>query len=91
MPPELREFLSGMEITLPAGRLISFGPSLYLCPEDMPDLKGLKVLRPGLELGQAKKGRFEPAHALALWLFFCIGECWCSFLWNIYFNGRMVN
>ena len=68
MPPELREFLSGMGITLPAGRLISFGPSLYLCPEDMPDLKGLKVLRPGLELGQAKKGRFEPAHALALWL-----------------------
>ena len=34
----------------------------------MPELKGLKVLRPGLELGQAKKGRFEPAHALALWL-----------------------
>ena len=68
MPPELRDFLSGMGITLPVGRLISFGPSLYLCPEDMPDLKGLKVLRPGLELGQAKKGRFEPAHALALWL-----------------------
>lgn len=68
MPSELRDFLSCMGITLPAGQLISFGPSLYLCPEDMPDLKGLKVLRPGLELGQAKKGRFEPAHALALWL-----------------------
>ena len=67
-PPELREFLKKMEISLPEGRLISFGPSLYLCPEEMPELKGLKVLRPGLELGQAKKGRFEPAHALALWL-----------------------
>ena len=26
------------------------------------------MLRPGLELGQLKKDRFEPAHALALWL-----------------------
>ena len=30
--------------------------------------KGLKVLRPGLHLGTAKKGRFEPSHALALTL-----------------------
>jgi len=28
----------------------------------------VKVLRPGLELGVLKKDRFEPAHALALWL-----------------------
>lgn len=68
MPAELMEFLDRMDVTLPEGRLISFGPSIYLCPADMPELKGLKVLRPGLELGQAKKGRFEPAHALALWL-----------------------
>ncbi len=67
-PKELTEFLQRMEITLPEGKFISFGQSVYLVPEDMPDLKGLKVLRPGLELGQAKKGRFEPAHALALWL-----------------------
>ena len=26
------------------------------------------MLRPGLELGELKKDRFEPAHALALWL-----------------------
>jgi NOL1/NOP2/fmu family ribosome biogenesis protein len=31
----------------------------------------LKVLRPGLELGEVKKDRFEPAHALALWLKTC--------------------
>ena len=37
----------------------------------MPELKGLKVLRPGLELGTVKKDRFEPAHALALWLKNC--------------------
>ena len=28
-------------------------------------------MRPGLELGVDKKGRFEPAHALALWLRDC--------------------
>ena len=32
----------------------------------MPDIRKLKVLRPGLELGTMKKDRFEPAHALAL-------------------------
>ena len=34
----------------------------------MPQIRGIKVQRPGLELGQVKKDRFEPAHALALWL-----------------------
>ena len=40
----------------------------------MPDIQKLKVLRPGLELGEVKKGRFEPAHALALWLGSCKNE-----------------
>ena len=53
---------------LPEGKLLSFGQTLYLAPEETPELRGLKVLRPGLELGQALKGRFEPAHAWALWL-----------------------
>ena len=37
----------------------------------MPEISRLKVLRPGLELGTVKKDRFEPAHALALWLKDC--------------------
>ena len=37
----------------------------------MPEINRLKVMRPGLELGTVKKGRFEPAHALALWLKEC--------------------
>lgn len=45
---------------------IRFGDNLYLAPRDMPGLKGLKVLRPGLHLGEIKKNRFEPSHALAL-------------------------
>ena len=38
---------------------------LYLLPEPI-SLQGLKVLRPGLCLGEFKKKRFEPSHALAL-------------------------
>ncbi|MCM1025040.1 MAG: RsmF rRNA methyltransferase first C-terminal domain-containing protein [Roseburia sp.] len=48
------------------GYYIRFGDHLYLAPEEMPGLKGLKVLRPGLHLGELKKNRFEPSHALAL-------------------------
>lgn len=47
-------------------RYLRFGDNLYLAPEAMPGLKGLKVLRPGLHLGELKKNRFEPSHALAL-------------------------
>lgn len=50
----------------PQGAKIKFGDQLYLVPEEMPSLKGLKVLRPGLHLGTLKKNRFEPSHALAL-------------------------
>ena len=71
MPPELADFLRELEITLPEGNLIASGSSLYLTPPDCPELRGLKTLRPGLELGTLKKGRFEPAHALALWLGTC--------------------
>lgn len=49
-----------------AGTYLTFGEQLYLGQEDMPALKGLKVLRPGLHLGTLKKNRFEPSHALAL-------------------------
>ncbi len=51
------------------GRIfLRFGDQLYISPQGMPSLKGLKVLRPGLHLGTLKKGRFEPSHALALFL-----------------------
>lgn len=45
---------------------LKFGDHLYLAPACLPNLKGLKVLRPGLHLGELKKNRFEPSHALAL-------------------------
>lgn len=39
---------------------------LFLLPNGLPSLKGLRALRPGLHLGTMKKNRFEPSHALAL-------------------------
>lgn len=50
------------------GIFVRFGEQLYLLPEGAPSLQGLKVLRPGLHLGTIKKNRFEPSHALALYL-----------------------
>jgi len=71
LPKLLAAFAKDMDIQLPAGKAITFGQSLYWAPEELPELRGLKVLRPGLELGELKKDRFEPAHALALWLKTC--------------------
>lgn len=59
---ELTESVSGKN---PDGRIL-FGEQLYELPAGMPDLSGLRVLRPGLHLGTVKKNRLEPAHALAL-------------------------
>lgn len=70
-PKEWQTFAKELGITLPPGKAVSFGTNLFWVPEETPDLKKLKVLRPGLELGEVKKGRFEPAHALALWLKDC--------------------
>lgn len=66
---EYEDFLQfqkeNMRIAL-EGVFLKFGDQLYLAPENMPALRGLKVLRPGLHLGTMKKNRFEPSHALAL-------------------------
>ncbi len=74
LPALWNSFAKELGIVLPAGKAVAFGQSLYLAPEEMPELRGLKVLRPGLELGTLKKDRFEPAHALALWLKNCASE-----------------
>ena len=71
LPKEWAAFAKEMEIRLPEGEAVLFGETLYWAPAGMPEVRALKVLRPGLELGCVKKDRFEPAHALALWLKDC--------------------
>lgn len=60
------------------GIYLLFGKQLYLSPKEVPSLKGLKVLRPGLHLGTLEKGRFEPSHALALYLSSGDTRCECN-------------
>ncbi len=71
LPRTWNDFAKDLGIRLPAGKAVQFGQSLFWVPEALPELRRLKVLRPGLELGTVKKDRFEPAHALALWLRDC--------------------
>jgi len=57
---------------LPPGEPVLFGEQLHWLPHaddgslGAADLDGLRTLRPGLHLAAVKKGRIEPAHALAL-------------------------
>ena len=48
--------------------LLLFGESLYALPfpADTMSFEGMRVLRPGLQLGTAVKGRFVPAHSLGM-------------------------
>lgn len=66
---KLKEFHAWEEETLAEplkGEYIFFGEQLYRIPESCPLLKGLKVLRPGLQMGEQKGKLFKPAHALAM-------------------------
>ncbi|OGO28598.1 MAG: hypothetical protein A2Z16_07675 [Chloroflexi bacterium RBG_16_54_18] len=54
------------------GRIVLVRDRLYLIPEIMPDLAGLRVIHPGWWLGTIRQGdhnrfrRFEPSHSLAM-------------------------
>ena len=67
LPGAVTDFLAEHHIPL-SGNGIAFGSTWFLTPRELPELRGLRVLRAGLELGEVRKGRFVPAHALALWL-----------------------
>lgn len=68
LPAPVRAFLEEHRIHLPEGMALPFGETWFWAPPELPALRGLHVLRAGLELGEVRKGRFLPAHALALWL-----------------------
>lgn len=63
-----REALApGAQAALPPEPAVrQHGEWLFAPPDDSSVLIGLRVARAGLQLGRARKGRFEPAHALAL-------------------------
>ena len=65
LPEEVKEFLGRLRMDIAEERLEIREDRLYLLPENIPDLKGLRVMRSGLLLGEIKKNRFEPSQALA--------------------------
>ncbi|WP_018665161.1 RsmF rRNA methyltransferase first C-terminal domain-containing protein [Heyndrickxia acidiproducens] len=60
-----------------------FKNQLYLLPHACPALNGLHLVRPGLHLGEFKKNRFEPNHALAL----ALGPGQCRYTKNLAGNS----
>lgn len=66
------EALPGLGSGSLSGEPVLFGEALYLLPRGKDlvltaeKLSGLKVPRAGLELGELRKGRFQPSHALAM-------------------------
>ncbi|MCR8659148.1 RsmB/NOP family class I SAM-dependent RNA methyltransferase [Paenibacillus endoradicis] len=45
---------------------VCYGNRVYLQPEGMPSLAGLKVVRAGWYIGELKNGKFIPSHPLAM-------------------------
>ncbi|ABX43152.1 Fmu (Sun) domain protein [Lachnoclostridium phytofermentans ISDg] len=62
---EAKEFFQKINFPIDINRITVREDRLYLLPEDLVDLKGLRILRSGLLLGEMKKNRFEPSQALA--------------------------
>lgn len=60
-------YLDNLKVKVPP-LLYNSNNHIYAILPHFPDLKGIKVLRTGLYLGECKKGRFEPSHSLALTL-----------------------
>lgn len=70
-PPEeeLKDYYDFISDVLTAplqGHLFQHHSRLYMFPDGLPDLHGLKVVRPGWYLGELKKNRFRPVAPLAL-------------------------
>lgn len=76
-------------------RLVMFGEQLYRLPDMEVDIKGLKVQRAGLHIGEFKKQRFEPSHSLALALKLNDAKNLVELTWDDpqttgFFNGQSV-
>lgn len=66
MVPELRDFLKEVNLDLDEKRIEIHDDRVYYMPEELPDIKGLRIVRAGLFLGNLKKKRFEPSQPLAM-------------------------
>jgi NOL1/NOP2/fmu family ribosome biogenesis protein len=65
---EARSFIKSLSYPFDMKRMDVLKDKVYYIPEDMPDVRGLRILRCGLLMGEIKKNRFEPSQALAMFL-----------------------
>ena len=66
MPQELFDFLQTVKKPLALDRLEIRQEKVFVHPDCRRDLKGLRIMRSGLLLGECLKNRFEPSQALAM-------------------------
>lgn len=66
IPSEVQDFLKKVKKTFSDQRLEISGDKLYYIPESFPAVRGLRILRCGLYMGEIKKNRFEPSQSLAM-------------------------
>ena len=60
------EFLSHTTHEFHPERFEISGDKLYYIPESFPTVRGLRILRCGLYVGEIKRNRFEPSQSLAM-------------------------
>lgn len=63
---ELEQFLMDSNLNLDKKRIEIHGEKVFYMPKNLPDIKGLRIVRAGLFLGYVKKKRFEPSQAFAM-------------------------
>ncbi len=93
-PTLFREFEKNNLNTNLQGNFVSFGDNLYLLPPLFGDIKNIKIILPGLHLGETKKNRFEPSHHLALSLKkddFKITHTLTNEEITAYYQGNVIN
>lgn len=65
IPKEITDFYDNTFLGRPFGdNIVMIGDKAYALPDGLPEFKGLSVVRAGVLLGEMKKNRFEPHHAV---------------------------
>lgn len=65
---EAADFIKALDYPFELSRMDVQKERVFYIPEKMPFVKGLRILRCGLYMGDMKKNRFEPSQSLAMFL-----------------------
>ena len=66
LPDELGAFIKDAGLNIDKNRIEIHEDRVFYMPEGLPDLKGLRIVRAGLFMGNMKKKRFEPSQPMAM-------------------------